>query len=79
MSYVRIRSTLAASFVLAMLMGLTGCGGDRREHIRPHQDRYPDRYERQDDHRHEERHESDRHEDRDERSDRGRGDHGDAQ
>jgi hypothetical protein len=31
MSCLRIRTVLAASFVLAMLMALAGCGGDHRE------------------------------------------------
>ncbi len=84
MSCLRIRTVLAASFVLAMLMALAGCGGDHREHVRPHQDRYPERYERHDDRRQEERrddrrrkerYDSERHEDHEGHSDRDRGDH----
>jgi hypothetical protein len=68
MSYLKIRTLFAASLVSAMLMALTGCGGDSREHVRRDQDRYPQRYERHDDDRRMERHDNDRHEDRDSHS-----------
>ena len=72
MSCLRIRTVLAALFAVAMLVTLAGCGGDSREHVRPHQERHPERYERHDDHRHdgdrhEERHDDRRHEERHDR------------
>ena len=85
MRCLRFRTVLAASFALSVLMALAGCGGDRREHVLPHQNRNPERYERHDDRRHEERRDdrrrkerddSDRHENRGSHSDRDRGDHG---
>jgi len=64
MSYLRIGTLAGTSVVLAMLLALTGCGGDRREHVRPHEERRPERYERRDSDRHEERRDIDRREDR---------------
>jgi hypothetical protein len=58
MSNLKIRTILAASFVLTLLMALTGCSDDRRGHVRE------DRFDRHDDHRYVERHDYDRHEDR---------------
>jgi len=55
MSYLRIGTLLGTSFVLVMLLALTGCGGDRREHVRPHEERRPERYERRDIDRREDR------------------------
>jgi len=84
MSSFRIRTALAASFAPSVLMGLAGCGGDRRGHVRPHEDRYPERYERhddrrpaerRDDRRRKERHDSDGQEDHGGHFDRDRGDH----
>ena len=75
MSYLRIRTLLAAWLLLAMLMALTGCGGDSREHYRGDRDRYPQRSERHDDDRRMERHDGDRHEDRESHSGHDRDDH----
>lgn len=72
MSYLSKKALLAGALILPTLMALAGCEGDRREHVRPHEDRYPERYERHDDRRHEEQRDSGRHE---ERPGHDRGDH----
>lgn len=58
MRYLKMHIIVAASLVLAVLLGLAGCGDDHRDHFRDDGDRHSVRYERQDNDRHED---SDRH------------------
>ena len=69
MRYLRIRTLFAAPLLLAMLMALAGCSGDRGESRHP--DRYPQRYERRDNDRRE-RYDGDRHKDQEKHSDHDR-------
>ena len=63
MRHLKTAAIMVASLVVAMLLGLAGCGHDHSDRFRGDRDRYPASYERRDNDRHEERHESDRNED----------------
>jgi hypothetical protein len=74
MSYLRIRTLFAASFLLAVLVTFTGCSGDRRERVRDDRDRGSERSERRDDRQRVERHDSNQHEESNRQSGHDRGD-----
>jgi len=47
MRHVKTTMIVAAALVLAVLLGLAGCGDDHRDRFRNDPDRYPARSERQ--------------------------------
>ena len=63
MRHLKIHMVMAAALVLAVLMGLAGCGDDHRDRFRDDRDRHDVRYEQRDGDRHDERQDSDRHDD----------------
>lgn len=68
MKHLNTTMIMVASLVLTVLLGVAGCGGDRRDHHRVERNSPPERYESRD---------NDRHEDRGGDSDRTRDEHGD--
>jgi len=63
MNCLRIRALSATCLVLALLMALAGCSGDRRGRSHRDSDRHSQRYERRGDDRRGERQDGRRHED----------------
>ena len=64
MRCMKIAMIAVASLVIALLLGLSGCGDDHHDRYYGNRDRQDVRYDRHDNDRHEERREAEHHEDR---------------